>query len=274
MAASNGIQLASISNPQFSSFGQDDFILLYEDLQQRIENFISTCGANPHLQVQTQNMHALLECVINVRRTRESTAQQSLLKKTVESLMEGFVGIPEYVEQIKMYRDIHLRILKILQDNRAFGAVWTNKSVSRYLYESPENIRYNIEAVEILIQAGCVYLPHYDTGLKNLIEGGNYTTASFATKLLQVHYLDERSSGTAQAEDFQNTILILERLAMHNNGPEVLINLLEILRSQQDQSVHLTDRAGNGPTSYIHSGMLQARNASDIDEPPGFLTDS
>lgn len=273
-ANANGIQLSNINNPQFSSFGQDDFGLLYDDLQQRIETYISSYGANPHLQVQTQNMHALLECVILVRRTRETTAQQNLLKKTVESLMEGFIGIPEYVEQIKMYRDIHLRILKILQDNRAFGQAWTNKSVARYLLECPENIRYNIEAVEILIQANCVFLPQYDAGLMNLIDAGNYTTASFATKLLQVHYLDDRSSGTAQAEDFNCTITILERLAQHNNGPEVLINLLEILRSQQDQSVHLTDRAIHGPTSYIHSGMLQARNAADNDEPPGFLEKS
>jgi CCR4-NOT transcription complex subunit 1 len=189
--------------------------------------------------------------------------------------MEGFIVISEYVEQIKMYRDIHLRILKILQDNRAFGGqAYTNKLIARYLLECPDNIRYNIEAVEILIQANCVFLQQYDLGLMTLIESGNYTTASFATKLLQMHFLDERSSGIAQPDDFNHTISILERIAQNNNGPEMLINLLEILRNQQDQSVHLSDRVTHGPTSYIHSGMIQARNSTDIDEPPGFIEKS
>ena len=38
-------------------------------------------GAIPHLQIQSQTMHALLEFVMVVRRTRENTAQQILLKR-------------------------------------------------------------------------------------------------------------------------------------------------------------------------------------------------
>lgn len=264
------------NTPAAAAFNQqDDFGLVYEDLQQKIETFISMYGAIHHLQIQTQNMHSLLECVILVRKyTRDNTAQQNLLKKCVESLIEGFLVIPDYSEQIKIYRDIHLRILKILQDNRAFGQAWANKCISRYLLECPENIRYNVEAIEILITTNCILLPQYDAGLASLIESGNYNCASFATKLLQMHYLDDRSNGVSQEGDFNCTITILERLAQHNNGPEALLNLLEILRNQQDQSVHLTDRAIHGPTSYIHSGMIQARNTTEVDEPPGFIEKS
>lgn len=270
---SNASQFNAAAAASFNQ--QDDFGLVYEDLQQKIQTFISMYGAIPHLQMQAQNMHSLLECVILVRKyTTDSTAQQNLLKKCIESFMEGFLVIPDYAEQIKIYRDIHLRILKILQDNRAFGQAWANKCVSRYLLECPENIRYNVEAIEILITTNCILLAQYDAGLATLIESGNYNCASFATKLLQMHYLDDRANTSSQEGDFNCTITILERLAQHNNGPEALLNLLELLRNQQDQSVHLTDRAVHGPTSYIHSGMLQARNTTEIDEPPGFIEKS
>lgn len=266
---SNGIQLSGQS--QFNAFGQDDFGVIYDDLAQKVEALINMCSGFQLLQLQIQNMHSLLECVMLVRRTRDNSAQQNLLKKAVEGLMEGLVSIPEHADQIKLYRDLHLRVLKILQDNRAFGTAWTNKSVARFMIECPESLRYNVEAADVLISAGCVLLPQYDACLAALIENANYQAASFATKLLQLYFLDERSSVLVQDGDFHSTITILERLAQHNNGPEALINLLEILRNQQDQSVHLTDRAIHGPTSYIHSGMLQARNSGDIDEPPGFI---
>ena len=268
VGASNGVQL---SGSQFNTFGQDDFVLVYDDLAQKIEAFINMCSGSQQLQLQTQNMHSLLESVLHVRRTRDTTAQQNLLKKTVEGLMEGLISIQDHTDQIKIYRDLHLRVLKILQDNRAFGANWTNKSVARFMMECPESCRYNVEAADVLISAGCVLLPQFDQFLAGLIENGNYPAAGYATKLLQLYFLDERSTVMVQDGDFHNTIIILERLANHNNGPEALINLLEILRNQQDQSVHLTDRAIHGPTSYIHSGMLQARSTGDIDEPPGFL---
>lgn len=266
---SNGIQLSSQS--QFNAFGQDDFGVVYDDMAQKIEALINMCNGFQLLQLQTQNMHSLLECVMLVRRTRDNAAQQNLLKKAVEGLMEGLVSIPEHTDQIKLYRDLHLRVLKILQDNRAFGTAWTNKSVARYMIECPELLRYNVEAADVLISAGCVLLPQYDACLAALIENANYQAASFATKLLQLYFLDDRSLVMVQDGDFHNTITILERLAQHNNGPEALINLLETLRNQQDQSVHLTDRAIHGPTSYIHSGMLQARSSGDIEEPAGFI---
>lgn len=249
---------------------QDDLGAVYDDLASKIETLINMLSGYQLLQLQNQNLHSLHESVVVVRRTRENAAQQTLLKKAVDGLMEGLITIPEHAEQIKAYRDLHLRVLKILQDSRSFGIAWTNKSVARYMLECPESCRYNVEAADVLISAGFVLLPQFDSCLASLIENGNYAAAGFATKLLQLYFLDERSSITVQDGDFLATITILERLAQHNNGPEALINLLEILRNQQDQSHNLSDRALHGPNAYIHSGMLQARNTGDIDDPPGF----
>lgn len=263
--ASNGIQ-------QYNNFNQDDFGLMYEDLSQKIETLINMCSGHPMLQVQTQCLHSLLDHVMIVRRSREQPALQNLMKKAVENIMEGFSSTNECADQVKLYRDVHLRILKILQDNRNFGAIWTNKQIARYMIESPEPFRYNVEPADVLITAGLVHIQQFDIFIAQLIDNGNFTAAGFATKLLQLYFLnDERSSGLIQDGDFQNTITILERLAQHNNGPEQLLTLLELLRNQQDQSVHLSDRTLNGPTAYIHSGIAQVKNSADVDEPAGFL---
>lgn len=262
--ASNGLQ------QQYNNFNQDDFGLMYEDLSQKIETVINMSSQHPMLQVQTQCLHSLLDHVMTVRRTREQSALQNLMKKAVENIMEGFNSSNECADQIKLYRDVHLRILKILQDNRNFGTLWTNKQIARYMIESPEPYRYNVEATDVLISAGLVHIQQFDSFIAQLIENGNFTAAGFATKLLQLYFLDERSSGLIQDGDFQNTITILERLAQQN-GPEQLLNLLELLRNQQDQSVHLSDRAYHGPTAYIHSGIAQVKNSGDVDEPAGFL---
>jgi CCR4-NOT transcription complex subunit 1 len=261
--ASNGIQ--------FNNFNQDDFGLVYEELSQKLETLIHMFGQHPLLQNQAQCLVSILEHVMVVRRTREQSQQQNLLKKAVDNMMEGLVSIPECTDQVKLYRDVHLRILKILQDNRNFGSIWTNKQIARYMIEAPDSYRYNVEAADVLISAGLVQIQQYDACIANLIESGNFTAAGFATKLLQLYFLDERSSGLVQDGDFQLTITILERLAQHNNGPEPLLNLLEMLRNQQDQSVHLSDRAIHGPTAYIHSGIAQVKNSGDGDEPAGFL---
>lgn len=60
-------------------------------------------------------------------------------------------GVMDF-EIILRYRELHLRILKCLQDPRAYGMQWTNKHVTRCLTECREEFRYNFEAVDYLIR--------------------------------------------------------------------------------------------------------------------------
>lgn len=57
------------------------------------------------------------------------------------------------------YREIHIRVLKALQDPRMYGVQWTNKHIARCLMECREELRYNLEAVDCLIRAGLVHVP-------------------------------------------------------------------------------------------------------------------
>lgn len=75
--------------------------------------------------------------------------------QAVEGLLDGPMfnsGVIDSDNLIQRYRELHLRILKCLQDPRAYGMQWTNKHVTRCLIECREDYRYNFEAVDYLIR--------------------------------------------------------------------------------------------------------------------------
>ncbi|XP_053697550.1 CCR4-NOT transcription complex subunit 1 [Sabethes cyaneus] len=258
--------------PQFAApaVTPDEIGVLYDELASKMEAFLNSAVNMPQLQVHVNNMHALLECLIIARRSRDNLTACNLLNKSVEGIMEGLMNIPDHIEQIKLYRDIHLRVMRLLQDPRAFGPVWTNKAITRYMLECREEIRYNVEAVDLLISSNFVNMAQYDMMLMQLMDNGsNYVAVMFAMQLVQTYVIDERPNSVITENDLLNTIDLLARLAVHSRAPEGLAHLIEMLRSNHDPNTFLVDRAFAGPTSYIHSGIIQARS-NDIEDPPGF----
>lgn len=63
------------------------------------------------------------------------------------------------LEMMTRYRDIHLRVLKLLEDARVYGHIWTSKQITCCLTECREEMRYNIEAVDCLIRNHLVNMP-------------------------------------------------------------------------------------------------------------------
>lgn len=238
----------------------DEIGVMYDEIYAKIDSFLNGVINIQTLQLHFANVQQLYEALMTMRRSRDHISSFTLLTKTVETLMEGLVSIPEYMEQIKLYRDIHLRILRLLQDNRSVGTLWTNKTVAKCMIDVREEIRYNVDAVDILISSNFVNLQQYDQLLTQLIDGGNnYVAMNFAMQLLQMYFIDERANSVVTESDFINTIELLTRLSVLHRAPDGLAHLIEVLRSSQDPTTHLVDRAMSGPTSYIHSGMLQAR---------------
>lgn len=160
------------NNASFHAFGADEIGLLYDEVAAKIDTFmtIGQSCAPGLLAVQMNNMHALMDFLVQTRRTRDNSSAINLLNKAVEGLMEGLVNVPECTEPIKLYRDIHLRVLRLLQDARAFGSTWTSKAIARCMIECRENIRFNKEAVDLLISTNYVHLQSYDAMLAQLIE--------------------------------------------------------------------------------------------------------
>lgn len=81
-------------------------------------------------------------------------------------LQDGLMSPPTDADHVVIrYKDIYIRVLKALQDPRAFNQQWTNKQVTRFLTECRDDLRYNLDAVDTLIRAGLVNLPQYDMSL-------------------------------------------------------------------------------------------------------------
>uniref|UniRef100_A0A240PK76 Uncharacterized protein n=1 Tax=Anopheles epiroticus TaxID=199890 RepID=A0A240PK76_9DIPT len=248
----------------------DEMVAMYDELLSKMDTFIKTTRLIPILQVHTNNMEHLLECLINVHRSLDNLTGCTLLNKAVEGLLEGLVNIPDQLDHIKLYRDIHLRVMRLMQDVRLFGPMWTNKAITRYMLECREELRYNVEAVDLLISSNFVNMQQFDAMLVQLMDNGNnYVAVVFAMQLLQMFFIDERHNTVITENDLAGTIDLLHRLTAHPRAPEGLTHLIEMLRANHDPNSFLMDRTIVGPTSYIHAGVAQAR--SDMDDSPGFL---
>ncbi|KAK7790471.1 hypothetical protein R5R35_006209 [Gryllus longicercus] len=259
-----------------TTYGSDEIGTMYDKLVSEVEHFLQPVLGSQGVissSCHVNNLHKLLEALLIARRSRDVMSAVSLLQKAVEGLMDGLVQTNNNTDQELMltYREIHLRVLKTLQDPRAYGIQWTNKQVTRCLMECREEFRYNLEAVDTLIRAHLVNMQQYDLHLAHAMESGlNYVAVAFAMQLVQTYLVEERHNPSITENDLYNTIEMLARIAAHSRQPpDGLTTLIELLRANHDPAL-LVDRAQGGPTAHIHSGILQVR-AREYEDPPGLL---
>ncbi|KAJ8667643.1 hypothetical protein QAD02_009306 [Eretmocerus hayati] len=254
----------------------DEVGTMLEKLAGDVELLLTTSGPSTP-QPQLAALHGLLESIMITRRSRDAGAAMALLKKTVEALLDCPAVTSSVMdsEALMKYRELLLRVLKGLQDPRAYGMQWTNKHITRILTECREEFKYsNFDAVDCLIRSHLISLPQYDLVLTQAMESGNAMATAFAMQLVQLYLIDERQTTHVTESDLFHTIEILARMSLHRAPPEGislfrLNTLIESLRVNHDPTV-LTDRAPTGPTAHIHSGIRQVR-ARDFEDPPGLL---
>ncbi|XP_024942332.1 CCR4-NOT transcription complex subunit 1 isoform X6 [Cephus cinctus] len=258
-----------------AAVSNDEVGAMLEKLATEVELLLREAAMGPAAPPpQHAALHNLLDSIILTRRSRDAGAAMALLKKAVEGLLDGPTissGVIDS-EVLLRYRELHLRILKCLQDPRAYGMQWTNKHVTRCLTECREEFRYNFEAVDCLIRSHLLSLPQYDLALAQAMDAGNAMATAFAMQLVQLYLIDERQTTHVTESDLFHTIEILARMAHLRSPPEgqqLILSLIESLRANHDPAV-LADRAPAGPTAHIHSGILQVR-ARDFDDPPGLM---
>lgn len=262
------------TGPSQLTYGTDELGAVFEkianDLDHYLQNIIGNQSVIPS-NCHVGSLHNLLEALIVARKSRDAMTAVSLVQKAVEGILDGLPSMANDPELMVRHRDIHLRVLKALQDPRAYGMQWTNKQVTRCLIECREEFRYNVDAVDCLVRSHLVSLQQYDMHLAQSMESGlNYMAVTFAMQLVQLYLVDERMNSTVTESDLYQTIEMLARIATHSRQPpEGLPALIELLRANHDPGV-LADRAQGGPTAHIHSGILQAR-ARDFDDPPGLV---
>lgn len=238
-------------------FNTNEIGFQFEELGNKMEAFINNAINIQTLQMHVTNMHALLDCLVTARRVRDDMSALNLLNRAVENIMEGLTRSTEHGELLKHYRDIHFRLLQWMQDSRAF----TQRAITKCMVECREDIRYNLEAVDVLISSNFANVSQYDYMLSQLMDNGNnFLAVAFAMQLIQHYFIDDRPNPLICESDFYNTIDLLARLVALNRAPEGLPHLIEMLRLANDSHSMAFDRANSGPTSHIHSGILQVRS--------------
>ncbi|XP_063392578.1 CCR4-NOT transcription complex subunit 1 isoform X1 [Cydia fagiglandana] len=266
------LTFSQVMNPT-QVYGTDEMSTLITAAEVFLANSIAVAS----LAVQSANMHSLLECLILARRNRDIVSGCTLLQKAVEGLLDGHIVQPgassDHVEMMTRYRDVHLRVLKLLEDARVYGHVWTTKQITCCLTECREELKYNLEAVDCLIRNNLINLPQYDIALAHMMDNGNnYMAVAFSMQLVQLYLVDDRNNMYANESDLYHTTETLVRIMSHSRQPppEGLGSLIEMIRVNQDPSAYLGERSPLGPTAHIHAGILQVR-ARDYDDPPGLL---
>ncbi|CAB3374513.1 Hypothetical predicted protein [Cloeon dipterum] len=239
----------------------------FEKVRLELEQWIQTSFSGLSNTLVSQ-LHSLHETMMLVRSSRDPTFAASLVQRVLENLHDCTQAQGIEQEALNRFRDINLCCLKAMQDPAAFGIQFTNKQVARSLMDGREEVRYNLDIVNVLVHSHLLNLALLDSGIAQAMDNGNnFLAVSFGMSLVQLFLIDDRNVSVAESDLF-NTIETLFRISMSGRQvPDGLNSLIEILRANQDHNL-FSDRAMGGPTSHIHSGIVQAR---EFDDPQGLL---
>ncbi|XP_050435609.1 CCR4-NOT transcription complex subunit 1 isoform X4 [Adelges cooleyi] len=262
----------------------DEISVVYEKLISEIEALLQLYMTNQRIlsnTTQPSNLHGVLEAMMSLRRCRDVVTAASVVNKVVESYLDGLS--PSANQDLDMsirYRDIHLSIFRAFQDPRAYNLQWTNKTITKALMESRDELRFNLDAVDLLIRAGMVNISMYDMHLALSIDNGtNYVAMAYVKQFLQNYLIDNRSNSPITEHHLQATIEALNTVVLSGRPtPDGLAALIEVIRPSQAENnasvERITSGSGGGgggssnSTAHIQHGMLQGR---DFDDPPGLL---
>lgn len=107
----------------------DQLGVQYEKVRLDLEQWLQS-GALGLSTGQATQLHSLLEALMLVRSSRDPHLAVALVQRAVEGLLESTTQGAD-PELMLRYRDVHLCVLKALQDPHGFGVQWTNKQVTR-----------------------------------------------------------------------------------------------------------------------------------------------
>jgi len=81
--------------------------------------------------------------------------------QAVEGILDGLPSMSNDPELVIRHRDIHLRVLKALQDPRAYGVPWTNKQVTRCVLWHCTHIEHSGNYIPaVLTFRNCIFTTH------------------------------------------------------------------------------------------------------------------
>jgi len=133
-------------------------------------------------------------------------------------------------------------VLRALADQRAYGPNWVTIAITIALVDSRDEVKWNIDAVDVLIRSSLINLYEYDKYPAAAMESGhNGSVINFAMMLAKIYLIDDRSNANIIQSNLYGTNEVLSKIANH-------------LRSPSEGLVQLVD------TAQLHSRIQQARS--------------
>lgn len=87
--------------------------------------------------------------------------------------------------------------------------------ILRALIESRDELRFNIDAIDVLIRAGMVNISMYDMHLAmSMDNGANYVSMAYVKQFLQNYLIDNRSNSPITEHHLQATIDALNSIVL------------------------------------------------------------
>jgi len=238
-------------------------------------------------------LQVLLELVKSVRNSKEPSLVTPFVQKIVESLLDIHVSgtHPEMPVALKYrFRNCHLIVLRTLQDPRLYGSPYVSKEVTQILTNHREDIKFNVEVVELLIRCHLINVEVFDVYLAQSLERGmNFQSVQFAYKLLKVLFYDEKASAPITEAKFYNTLEVLAKVvSLRVNFPPMLPQLIETIKTNFDLTLEESQRP-KGATQVMHNALTRVveherrvlklcnfmggfrKRAKEFDDPQGFL---
>jgi len=196
-------------------------------MEQQVQQLL----VNP-AQQHLQQLHNLLDMVVNARVTRDNLSSLRLIRKAVEGVLETM--LPNDTEMALRYKDCHLIVLRGFQDPRGYGPLWTARQVLKVLADLPPEMRFTFDGIDILCRAHLLTMREFDMMLAQWIDGGRCIPAlQLAVQLCRLYFIDEKHRSVVTEVEFANTLETLARVYQDRQNPEGLASLLEGILANQ-----------------------------------------
>lgn len=259
------------------AFMPEEVVQILSKCAAEIEQHLHAIIAPPTNQ-HVATIHSLLETVVQARISRDNMAALRLLHKAVEGLLEGVGPLANDAELSLRYRDCHLIVLRGLQDPRGYGLMWTARHVTKFVCECPPELKFNVDAIDILIRSHLLNMREFDLHLVQCIDNGhNIQALHFAIQLAK-YVSDDKQSPHVTENDLYHTIEALTRIAHSRQNSDGLSSFLESSHNgplpSQPVGNHQEigdNKAPGGPTS-LTSGVSASGVTGSFhvyEDPPG-----
>ena len=184
-----------------------------------------------------RNMREAL--AIAAQQPKDPVAATNLLQKLVEILLSSFKTQSNEPEQMSRLRDAFMVGCKLV--STIFGVGWVCKTLTKWVIECRQDVRFNLDAVDVLIRAQLLSLPDYDAFLaQTLADPINFQGHQFVQRLVKLYFSDPSQSQLSQS-DLRLSIEGLAKIGgayggSGRQGDGSVASVLEMIRSDEAEA--------------------------------------